>query len=96
MNRDHMFQVVLIIGAAIFLPVMVYHRARSQATGETLDRWQEGMFIFHPVPIFLVLFVVFTRRQPVMRCARGSAVGTQIHARIRGGSLASKRIGVFV
>ena len=34
--------------AALFLllvPVGVYHRVRSQATGERLDRRQEGLFV---------------------------------------------------
>ena len=61
MNQDHMFRVVLIIGAAIFLPIMVYHRVRSQATGETLDRSQEGMFILftlRPIGIATMLGLV--------------------------------------
>ncbi len=45
MNQDQTFRLVLIVGALILLPVMVYHRLRSQATGETLDRRQEGLFI---------------------------------------------------
>ena len=45
MNGDQTFRIVLIIGSLILLPVMVYHRIKSQATGETLDRWQEGPFI---------------------------------------------------
>jgi protein-S-isoprenylcysteine O-methyltransferase Ste14 len=45
MYGDQAFRIALIIGALILLPVMVYHRIKSQATGETLDRWQEGPFI---------------------------------------------------
>ena len=45
MNADGTFRAVLIIGAALVLPVMVYYRIRSQMTGEKLDRWQEGAFI---------------------------------------------------
>jgi len=45
MNQDQTFRVVLVVGAMIVLPIMVYHRVRSQATGEVLDRWQEGAFI---------------------------------------------------
>ncbi len=45
MNQDQTFRLVLIVGALIVLPVMVYHRIRSQATREKLDRWQEGLFI---------------------------------------------------
>ena len=45
MNQDQTFRFFLIVGALIVLPVMVYHRLRSQATREKLDRWQEGLFI---------------------------------------------------
>ena len=45
MNDDQMFRIVLMSGALILLPIMVYHRVKSQATGETLDRWKEGHFI---------------------------------------------------
>ena len=45
MNHDQTFRLVLIVGALLVLPVMVYHRLKSQATGEKLDRWQEGLFI---------------------------------------------------
>jgi len=45
MNQDQTFRLVLIVGALIVLPVMVYYRLRSQATREKLDRWQEGLFI---------------------------------------------------
>ena len=29
----------------VVLPIGIYHRLKSQATGEKLDRWQEGLFI---------------------------------------------------
>jgi protein-S-isoprenylcysteine O-methyltransferase Ste14 len=45
MNDDQTFRTVLMIGALILLPVMVYYRVKSQSTGEPLDRWQEGPFI---------------------------------------------------
>jgi protein-S-isoprenylcysteine O-methyltransferase Ste14 len=45
MDHDQTFRIVLIVGALIVFPVMAYHRLRSQATGEKLDRWQEGRFI---------------------------------------------------
>lgn len=45
MDHDHTFRLVLIGGALILFPVMAYYRLRSQATGEKLDRWQEGRFI---------------------------------------------------
>jgi protein-S-isoprenylcysteine O-methyltransferase Ste14 len=44
-NSDHVFRLALIILAVMILPVLIYHRIRSQATGESLDRRQEGLFI---------------------------------------------------
>lgn len=45
MYDDSVFRVVLIAGWLMLMPVLVYHRIRSQATGETLDRRQEGWLI---------------------------------------------------
>jgi protein-S-isoprenylcysteine O-methyltransferase Ste14 len=44
-NDDSVFRLVLIAGWLMLMPVLVYHRIRSQATGERLDRRQEGWFI---------------------------------------------------
>ena len=45
MDYHQPFRTVLVVGALIILPIMAYHRLKSQATGEKLDRWQEGPFI---------------------------------------------------
>ena len=45
MNQDQTFRVVLIVVLLLVLPIGVYHRLKSQATREKLDRWQEGVFI---------------------------------------------------
>ena len=45
MNHDQTFRVVLIVGWLILLPIVAYHRIRSQATREKLDRCQEGLFV---------------------------------------------------
>jgi len=45
MNHDQTFRAVLILVFLVVLPIGIYHRLRSQATGETLDRRQEGLFI---------------------------------------------------
>jgi protein-S-isoprenylcysteine O-methyltransferase Ste14 len=45
MNPDHTFRLALIILVFMMLPVLAYHRVKSQATGESLDRRQEGLFI---------------------------------------------------
>ena len=45
MADDQTFRLILAFGMAAFLPVALYHRIRSQAGGEKLDRRQEGLFI---------------------------------------------------
>lgn len=45
MSDDQTFRVVLAVGMLIFLPIGIYHRLRSQASREKLDRRQEGLFI---------------------------------------------------
>jgi protein-S-isoprenylcysteine O-methyltransferase Ste14 len=58
MNLDATFQRILLIGFLIFIPIGVYFRIKSQATGEKLDRRQEGLFILSTLrPVGLVLWV---------------------------------------
>ena len=45
MNDDETFRAVLIVVFLVVLPFGIYHRLKSQATGENLDRRQEGIFI---------------------------------------------------
>jgi len=45
MGDDQTFRIVLLVGMLVFMPIGVYHRVRSQASRETLDRRQEGLFI---------------------------------------------------
>jgi len=45
MDPDQPFRLLLIAGAVLVMPVVVYHRVRSQATREKLDRRQEGLLI---------------------------------------------------
>ena len=45
MADDETFRLILALGMAAFLPVALYHRIRSQASGEKLDRRQEGLLI---------------------------------------------------
>ena len=44
-NPDQTFSTVLLIGFLVVLPIAAYYRLKSQATGEKLDRWQEGLFM---------------------------------------------------
>ena len=45
MQDEQTFRIILIVGFSILLPIGAYHRIKSQATGESLDRRQEGLFI---------------------------------------------------
>ena len=61
MNDDQTFRVVLIVGAVIVLPIVAYHRLKSQAAGEKLDRRQEGLFILltlRPVGVLAMLGLI--------------------------------------
>ncbi len=45
MEYEQTFRFILILGFAVIVPIAAYHRIKSQATGEKLDRRQEGIFI---------------------------------------------------
>jgi protein-S-isoprenylcysteine O-methyltransferase Ste14 len=61
MGDDQTFRIVLAIGMLAILPIAIYRRLRSQASGESLDRWQEGKFILftlRPLGIAAMLSVL--------------------------------------
>jgi protein-S-isoprenylcysteine O-methyltransferase Ste14 len=61
MGDDQTFRIVLAIGMLAILPIAIYRRVRSQQTGESLDRWQEGRFILftlRPLGIAAMLAVL--------------------------------------
>lgn len=45
MDHDSTLRAVLIVVMLLLLPVGVYHRVKSQSTGESLDRRQEGVLV---------------------------------------------------
>ncbi len=45
MENDNTFRFILILGFAVVFPIGVYHRLKSQASREKLDRREEGLFI---------------------------------------------------
>ncbi len=63
MDHEQPFRIVLIVGSLILFPTIAYHRLKSQATGENLDRRQEGRFILftlRPVGLASILgFVTY-------------------------------------
>jgi protein-S-isoprenylcysteine O-methyltransferase Ste14 len=61
MTDDQLFHRILVISALLIFPVAIYHRVKSQSTGEHLDRWQEGAFILftlRPIGIATMLGLV--------------------------------------
>jgi len=45
MTDEQTFRTILIAASILLFPVTIYHRIRSQSTGESLDRRQEGLFM---------------------------------------------------
>jgi protein-S-isoprenylcysteine O-methyltransferase Ste14 len=45
MNHDQTLRAVVFVVFLVVLPIGIYHRLKSQATRETLDRRQEGLFM---------------------------------------------------
>jgi protein-S-isoprenylcysteine O-methyltransferase Ste14 len=59
---DRLFRLILIGSALAIFPIAIYFRVRSQATGESLDRRQEGLVILLTLrPVGLAhMFGLFT------------------------------------
>ena len=58
MSHDQTFRVLLIAVFLLVLPVGAYHRLKSQAAREKLDRRQEGLFILATLrPVGLALWL---------------------------------------
>ncbi len=45
MNDDQTLRTILLVCFLVVFPIAVYYRLKSQATGEKLDRRQEGLFM---------------------------------------------------
>src|SRR6266404_5683601 len=58
MSGDQSFRFILIAGFLVVIPIGVYHRLKSQATGEKLDRLQEGIFILVALRVLGLAFWV--------------------------------------
>jgi protein-S-isoprenylcysteine O-methyltransferase Ste14 len=61
MNQDATLRAVLVVGFLVVLIVTLYHRRRSWASKEKLDRRQEGLFILatlRPVGLLVWLGVI--------------------------------------
>ena len=54
MEYEQTFRFILILGFAAIVPIGAYHRVKSQATGEKLDRRQEGIFLLATLRPFVI------------------------------------------
>jgi protein-S-isoprenylcysteine O-methyltransferase Ste14 len=58
MNNDQTFRILVIASFLLVLPIGMYHRVKSQARREKLDRRQEGLFILATLrPLGAVLWL---------------------------------------
>jgi protein-S-isoprenylcysteine O-methyltransferase Ste14 len=58
MNQDTMFQLILVVGFLAVVLITLYHRLKSWASKEKLDRRQEGLFILATLrPVGLILWL---------------------------------------
>src|SRR5437660_12133634 len=85
MNQDDTFRIILLLGLLVVLPIGVYHRLKSQATGEKLDRWQEGVFMLFTLRaagvvgwLGIIAYLSIRhgwpgRRRPLQNCCGGRA-----------------------
>ncbi len=67
MEHDEPFRTVLVAGSLTLFPIAAYYRLRSQATGEKLDRGQEGPFILftlRPIGVLAVLGLIAYMANP--------------------------------
>jgi protein-S-isoprenylcysteine O-methyltransferase Ste14 len=61
MSDEEIFRIATIAMTAVVLPVGLYYRIKSEATGETLDRREEGLFMLatlRPIGLLLVVSVL--------------------------------------
>jgi protein-S-isoprenylcysteine O-methyltransferase Ste14 len=56
MNADDLFRLILLSSLLLILPIGAYYRLRSQASGEKLDRRQEGLFLLVSVRLVGLVF----------------------------------------
>jgi len=67
MDHEQTFRLILILGFVVVFPIGLYHRLKSRASGERLDRRQEGMFILltlRPIALLRMIGLVAWVIQP--------------------------------
>ena len=55
MDNDNVFRLIMVLGFAVVFPVGAYHRVKSQASGEKLNRREEGLFILATLRPFALI-----------------------------------------
>lgn len=61
MTDDQLFRLILAVGLAVFVPLALYRRVRSAASGEALDRRQEGTLVLvalRPLGLAMMIAVI--------------------------------------
>ena len=78
MEYEQTFRFILILGFAVIGPIGVYHRVKSQATGEKLDRCQEGIFILVTLRPIAIATIVGLMTYMIMRVNSGLGDSLQL------------------
>ena len=61
MQDEHVFRLILVFGCALLIPIALYHRLKAAASGESLNRRTEGLFMLltlRPVAIVGILGLI--------------------------------------
>ncbi len=97
MNEDLLFRWILVVGIAIVLPIGLYHRIKSQASGEKLDRRQEGFFLLatlRPIALLKMLGIIAWVINPEMMA--WSSVGIPDWLRWIGVSIGALAVALII
>jgi protein-S-isoprenylcysteine O-methyltransferase Ste14 len=95
-DHDQIFRIVLIAVTAVVMPIGLYHRIKSQAVGDKLDRRQEGLFILatlRPIGVLLMLSVIAYMVSP--RSMAWSSLPLPVWLRCMGVALACVAAGLL-
>jgi protein-S-isoprenylcysteine O-methyltransferase Ste14 len=86
-------RVILIAGLLVLVPVLLYHRIRSQATREKLDRRQEGLLLLLTLRpaglVFLAALIVYILNPSAMAWSSMALPGKLRALGVGGGVLGS-------
>jgi protein-S-isoprenylcysteine O-methyltransferase Ste14 len=96
-SQDQAFRIVLLLLLLVVVAFGAYHRIQSQATRESLDRRQEGLFILltlRPVGILFMVTVIGYLISP--RVTRWSAMPLPTWLRWAGAGVGGVAAGLWV